>query len=155
LLLAGAMGALTGCSGEPEQLSVEGSAKADKLSQCVEPTDFMRRNHMELIKHQRDETVHGGIRGTKHQLSGCIDCHVRHDAQGKPVPVNAPGEFCEGCHNYVGESLNCYQCHSPVPNGPETSGVAEVKENDMGGQIAMIDAGVGVLHEVKQGKVTE
>jgi hypothetical protein len=30
--------------------------------QCVEPVEFMRRNHMELILHQRDETVHRGIR---------------------------------------------------------------------------------------------
>ena len=42
----------------------------------------MRRNHMELIKHQRDATVHDGIRGTKHSLAGCIDCHVVPRADG-------------------------------------------------------------------------
>ena len=30
----------------------------------------MRRNHMDLLKHQRDDTVHGGIRGAKYQPEG-------------------------------------------------------------------------------------
>ncbi|MBV5325306.1 MAG: hypothetical protein J0626_08585, partial [Rhodospirillaceae bacterium] len=36
--------------------------KAVKGEQCVEPTDFMRRNHMKLLNHQRDETVIEGVR---------------------------------------------------------------------------------------------
>ena len=35
---------------------------------CVEDTDFMRRNHMELLKHQRDETMLNGVRGLR---AGC------------------------------------------------------------------------------------
>ena len=35
---------------------------------CVEDTDFMRRNHMSLLKHQRDETMHEGIRSKQHSL---------------------------------------------------------------------------------------
>ena len=31
--------------------------KAVKGEQCVEPNDYMRRNHMKLLMHQRDETV--------------------------------------------------------------------------------------------------
>ena len=155
LLLLGAVGVLSGCSNEPEQLAVAGSSKAAKLEQCVEPTEFMRRNHMELIKHQRDETVHKGIRATDHKLASCIECHVQHDAQGQPVPVNAPGQFCAACHQFVGEHLNCYQCHSPVPNGPESAAVAAGEDQGLGEQIAMIDAGKGVLHEVQQGKGTE
>jgi hypothetical protein len=48
------------------------SSKAAKLDNCVEPTEYMRRNHMELIRHQRDTTVYGGIRSTKHSISGCV-----------------------------------------------------------------------------------
>lgn len=155
LLLLGAVGVLSGCSGESENLAVAGSSKAAKLEQCVKPTDFMRRNHMELIKHQRDETVRKGIRATDHKLASCIECHVRHDAQGKPVPVNAPGQFCAACHQFVGEHLNCYQCHSPVPSDLESAGLAVGAGQFQGGQIAMIDAGEGVLREVQQGKGTE
>ncbi len=95
--------------------AVEGTAKADKLEQCVEPTSVMRRNHFEFIKHQRDLTVHEGIRGSKHSLSGCVDCHARKDTSGKAVPVNAEGQFCDGCHDYAAVSLDCFSCHRTTP----------------------------------------
>ncbi len=96
---------------------IEGSSKAAKLDACVEPTDYMRRNHFELIKHQRDITVHEGVRATDYSLAGCVDCHVRKDAQGQHVPVNAPGEFCSGCHQYTGATLDCFTCHATKPTG--------------------------------------
>lgn len=94
---------------------VEGTAKADSLNECVRPTDWMRRNHMDLIQHTRDKTVREGIRIQKDSLSGCVDCHARKDKENHSVPVNTDGEFCSGCHAYVGESLSCFQCHSTVP----------------------------------------
>ena len=152
ILLAGALGALAGCSGEPEQLAVEGSAKASKLTQCVEPTDFMRRNHMELIKHQRDATVRQGIRATDHSLAGCIDCHVQYDAKGGAVPVNAPDQFCSGCHETVAEHLACFQCHAAVPKGPQSGGTAAGLDGAVGNghQLAMVHGGKGDLREVQQ-----
>ena len=121
--LAGALTALAGCSTEPEPLAVAGSAKAATLTQCVEPTDFMRRNHMELIKHQRDETVHRGIRATKHSLAGCIGCHVQYDANGQSVAVNERDQFCADCHEFAGVSLDCFQCHATVPTGPQPAAI--------------------------------
>ena len=150
ILLAGALGTLAGCSSEPEQLAVKGSAKAATLSQCVEPTEFMRRNHMELIKHQRDATVHEGVRATDDSLAGCIDCHVQFDQQGQPVPVNAAKQFCAGCHKKVGESLNCFQCHSPVPKAPDgaDSGVASSHpERAAGHALAMVTGAHDALRE--------
>ena len=119
-------------------------SKAANEEGCVEPTDFMRRNHMELIKHQRDVTVHEGIRATDDSLAGCIDCHVQFDEQGKPVPVNAAKQFCAGCHQHVGESLNCFQCHSPVPNkAPQSadSGVESHSEPGSGHNLAALVSG--------------
>jgi len=136
LLLAASLGGLTACSSEPEQLAVEGSAKAAKLSQCVEPTDFMRRNHMELIKHQRDETVHEGIRATSHSLAGCIDCHVQYDAQLQAVGVNASGQFCAGCHQYAAVSLDCFQCHATVPQDAVSHSTAAAVHGLQGSVIA-------------------
>jgi hypothetical protein len=95
---------------------VEGSAKADKLEACVRETPFMRRNHFELIKHQRDITVHQGVRKTDNSLAGCVACHAGKDAHGEPVAVNAPGEFCAGCHTYTAVTIDCFSCHSAVPN---------------------------------------
>ena len=96
---------------------IEGTAKADKLDACVAPTSFMRSRHFELIKHQRDITVHQGIRKTDNSLHGCIDCHARKGAQGEFVPVDAPGEFCAACHEYTGATLDCFTCHATKPSG--------------------------------------
>ena len=67
--------------------AVDGSAKADKLDQCVAPTQEMRRNHLGMIKHQRDMTVHKGIRKTDDSLAGCVDCHARKDTTGAAVAI--------------------------------------------------------------------
>ena len=83
--------------------------------QCVEPVEVMRRDHMRLLLHQRDETVHEGVRGSRHSLVGCIDCHASRDARGAAIPVNAPGQFCETCHSFAGVSMDCFECHATVP----------------------------------------
>jgi len=84
--------------------------------QCVEDTDFMRREHMELLLHQRDETVHRGVRNTRHSLTGCIGCHARRDTQGRFVRVDAPGQFCATCHQFAAVSMDCFECHAAVPD---------------------------------------
>ena len=117
LLLVLCLGLFAGQGTVQAGEGVEGTARADKLDACVAPTATMRRSHFELIKHQRDVTVHQGIRKTDNSLAGCVDCHVRKDAQGKQVPVNAPGEFCAGCHEYAGASLDCFTCHATNPTG--------------------------------------
>lgn len=96
---------------------VLGSSKAAQLENCVEPTEYMRRNHMELIRHQRDTTVYGGIRSTKHSLAGCVNCHVGYDADRQPLPVNGDHQFCAACHSYAAVTLNCFDCHATVPEG--------------------------------------
>ena len=124
LLLIAATLFSIGVSAAPQRTSavVEGS-KAAKLDSCVEPTSLMRRKHFELIKHQRDITVHQGIRKTKYSLSGCVDCHVAKDSHGKYIPVNGVNpetgekQFCAGCHEYAGVELPCFSCHSTVPTG--------------------------------------
>lgn len=117
LLLALCLGLLGGLGTAQAGEGVEGTAKADKLDACVAPTALMRRRHFELIKHQRDITVHQGVRMTDNSLHGCVDCHARKDGQGDHVPVNAPGEFCAGCHEYTGATLDCFTCHATKPTG--------------------------------------
>lgn len=76
---------------------------------CVEDTAFMRRNHMELIRHHRDLTVHEGIRTTRHSLANCVNCH----ADPKTGRVTGSRDaFCEGCHAYAAVKLDCFECHS-------------------------------------------
>lgn len=86
--------------------------KGDK---CVEPTDVMRRNHMEYILHQRDETMHKGIRTTKYSLKECINCHATKGKDDTYLPVNAPGQFCQSCHSYASVKIDCFECHATKP----------------------------------------
>lgn len=83
---------------------------------CVADTDFMRRNHMELIKHQRDETVIEGIRGKPFSLVECVDCHAGRDDTGKAVRIDGEGQFCESCHAYAAVRIDCFSCHAAVPD---------------------------------------
>jgi hypothetical protein len=83
--------------------------KAAKGERCVEDTATMRRNHMRLLEHQRDQTVHGGIRGARHSLRGCVDCH----ASAETGSVNqAAGDFCVRCHTFAAVQVDCFDCHT-------------------------------------------
>ncbi len=86
-----------------------------QTSQCVEPVEVMRHQHMQLIKHQRDLTMHQGIRGTQHSLVGCINCHATPGADGKAVGADSPDHFCSSCHRYAAVSIDCFQCHADKP----------------------------------------
>ena len=99
-----------------------GIPDAIKGEQCVEDTDFMRKNHMDLLLHQRDETVHKGIRTKKHSLKECFTCHVVKDNDNKPLTVSSPKHFCRECHDYAAVSIDCFQCHTSVPGGGKTKG---------------------------------
>ena len=96
--------------------------EAIKGEQCVEETSFMRKNHMDLLQHQRDETVHKGIRTKKHSLKECFTCHVVKDANNTPVKVSNPKHFCRECHDYAAVNVDCFQCHSSVPGEKKTMG---------------------------------
>ena len=80
---------------------------------CVEPTGDMRKNHMKYLLHQRDATVHEGIRTEQHSLHECINCHVS-DAPDAPR-VDSEKHFCNSCHTYAAVNIDCFQCHADRP----------------------------------------
>ena len=86
--------------------------EAGKGEKCVESTEFMRRNHMELLKHQRDATMHQGIRTTKYSLNGCIDCHA---SRKNNSVVGSDQNFCQSCHSYTAVTIDCFECHASKP----------------------------------------
>ncbi len=83
--------------------------------ECVEPLDVIRRDHMDFLNHQRDKTMHEGIRTKQHSLKNCIECHASKDEKGNWVSVAAPGQFCESCHSYAAVSMDCFGCHATTP----------------------------------------
>ncbi len=106
LVLTQSAPALAGDSGVPMPKHALPEGK------CVEDTQVMRRNHMEYLKHHRDETMHRGIRTKQHSLKECINCHV-------PEQQAEAGEqkdhFCQSCHSYAGVTIDCFQCHATKP----------------------------------------
>lgn len=83
--------------------------------ECVQPEAEMRRNHMKYILHQRDETMHQGVRTRQYSLEECINCHAAKDESGNYIPVEDTRHFCASCHTYASVSIDCFQCHNDVP----------------------------------------
>ncbi len=76
--------------------------------QCVEPVEYMRKHHVEILKDWRDERVRDGKvayvsstgRSYTISLTGtCLGCHSN------------KAEFCDRCHNYLRVEPNCFDCH--------------------------------------------
>ena len=78
---------------------------------CVEDTATMRREHPDMLKHQRDLTMHEGIRTKKHSLKECVECH----ASAKTGSVLGAKGFCQSCHDYASVRIDCFSCHASKP----------------------------------------
>ena len=79
---------------------------------CVAEPELMRRNHVSLLKHQRDETVHRGIRDERSSLKGCVDCHASRSSNSVAA---AKTDFCVACHTFASVKVDCFECHSSKP----------------------------------------
>jgi hypothetical protein len=88
--------------------------KAVKGEQCVEPTEYMRRNHMKVLDGHRDKTVIEGIRSKKYSLKECINCHA---SEKTGSVAAAKDDFCVSCHSYAAVKIDCFDCHSTKPKG--------------------------------------
>ena len=86
--------------------------EAARGGQCVGDPAFMRRNHMQLLKHQRDDTLRGGIRTGQYSLKTCIDCHASKTTNSVAA---SDTNFCQSCHTYAAVKLDCFECHTNKP----------------------------------------
>jgi hypothetical protein len=88
--------------------------KIENPGQCVAPAEEMRRNHMDMLRHQRDRTVRLGERGASvgksASLNGCIECHA---SKTTGSVIGSDEHFCQGCHTYAAVKLDCWDCHQP------------------------------------------
>ena len=83
----------------------------DKPGRCVEDAATMRREHPDMLRHQRDLTVHEGIRTRAHSLKECVGCH----ASTKTGSVLGEKGFCQSCHDYASVKIDCFGCHASKP----------------------------------------
>lgn len=95
-------------------------ASVSDTQQCVEPVEEMRKNHMNYILHQRDETMHRGIRTRQYALEECINCHAVTGPDGEFVRTDSDEHFCSSCHSYASVSIDCFQCHADRPTREST-----------------------------------
>ncbi len=86
-----------------------------KGESCVAETGFMRRNHMDLLRHQRDQTLREGIRGARYSLKECVACHAVPGSDGTPVTADDSRHFCSACHLYTATRIDCFECHASRP----------------------------------------
>ncbi len=77
-------------------------------SLCVEATDYMTANHMDLLNDWRNavvregETEYTSSTGETYTMSltgTCMDCH------------DSRQNFCTRCHDYTNVSPACWDCH--------------------------------------------
>ncbi len=83
--------------------------------ECIRPTKEMRKNHMDMILHKRDETMYKGIRTKDASLKQCISCHAIKGDEGTFIKATDPKHFCRGCHDQVAVRIDCFDCHASRP----------------------------------------
>lgn len=71
-----------------------------KGEKCIKEKSWMRRNHMDFLKDQREITVREGVRVKEESLLNCQSCHPSRE------------QFCDKCHGYVGVQPDCFDCHN-------------------------------------------
>jgi predicted CXXCH cytochrome family protein len=94
------------------KVAIPAPIKPAGASECVEPIEVMRRDHMKFLMHQRDATVIEGERKSKYSLVGCMDCHNPASASDAVVRYENPRHFCAGCHAYASVKIDCFECHA-------------------------------------------
>ena len=102
-------------AGELGPVPPKAKMKASDKTECVEPVGDMRKNHMEFLKHKRDLTMREGVRTKQHSLTECIDCHVTPNDKGEFARIGDDEHFCSSCHNYAAVKVDCFDCHSDLP----------------------------------------
>jgi predicted CXXCH cytochrome family protein len=107
--------------------------KPDNASACVEPVEVMRREHMNFLLHQRDETVLDGERDGKYSLVGCMDCHNPADSAETAIRYPDPQHFCAGCHLYTSVQIDCFECHAD-------RGLGNIQQGELAGQLNISSA---------------
>lgn len=90
-----------------------------------EGNEFWRINHMDLLRHDRDQTVYFGDREIQASLKECVACHAVNDEQGEPVSYEEPEHICRTCHDFAAVKIDCFSCHQSKPDADILSGLIE------------------------------
>jgi len=105
----------------PFEASAQTLVPFPEIPRAIGDPDFhgdtpIRDTHMLLLLHQRDETMRQGLRPEKESLKGCLSCHAVKDDVGQAISYENPGHFCRVCHDYAAVQVDCFSCHSSLPD---------------------------------------
>ncbi len=106
--------------------------RATAGTQCVADPAVMRRDHPQLLKHQRNETVHRGVRDTRSSLKGCIGCHA---STTTGSVAQAKTDFCVSCHSYAAVKVDCFECHASKPQSTAFHRLVDPQASVWGAQL--------------------
>ncbi len=119
--------ALSACdNGQPPKL-MKAVKQFDTDKELQAHLSHIRKDHMDRLRHKRDETMIRGIRTKEDSLKGCIDCHIPAQHNGKVLRHEDPEHFCATCHNYVAADPDCFQCHVDHP----VKGVSKISHKQL------------------------
>jgi hypothetical protein len=113
LALTFGLSAAAALAGPPEVPKAKGE-------KCLTDPASMRRNHMSMLMHRRDVTMHQGVRASTNGLKACLDCHAVPGADGQAVGVESDKHFCRVCHDYAAVKVDCFECHNSKPETKKT-----------------------------------
>jgi hypothetical protein len=109
---------LAGSVAGPPALASGPALDAARAGPCVEDPKLMRRSHPDFLKHGRDDTVRKGVRGIRHSLAGCVDCHA---SRADGSVLGSDRHFCQGCHAYAAVKVDCFGCHASTARPAATA----------------------------------
>ena len=115
--------------------------KATGGDKCDNDPQWMRRWHMKILSHKRDETMRQGIRTDKYSLKRCITCHAVKNDAGKYITVKDKRHFCRSCHDYAAVRMDCFSCHASRP-GDKMSSASKGARNPHKSAAANSDTGI-------------
>jgi hypothetical protein len=96
---------------EPKPLDIPKPAGEER---CIEDTDLMRREHMQMLATWRDDVVRSaqrvyvasnGRRFSKSLTGTCLGCHTDRKAS------------CTRCHDHLNVQPYCWDCHVDPEGG--------------------------------------
>jgi hypothetical protein len=90
---------------EPPELKISPEYKT-----CIAPTEYMRSLHMDLLNTWRDQAVRDGDRLYVASDGKVYEKSIAATCLGKCHSSRT--EFCDRCHEYVGEEPYCWECHA-------------------------------------------
>jgi hypothetical protein len=111
VLVAGSAAAVVATAAGP-------ALESARSGPCVEDPKVMRRSHMDFMKHDRDDTVRKGMRGIRHSLAACVDCHA---SKSDGRVLGSDRHFCQGCHAYAAVKVDCFDCHASTARPAATA----------------------------------